>query len=201
VTEHIAILGGTFDPIHIGHLAIAEEVRWHLGGRVFFVPAARQPLKADTHVATATDRLAMVRLATAGNPAFEVCDLEIRRGGRSYTVDTITTLREEYPAADFAFVAGADVVTDLHRWHQIERLLSLCRFLIVARPGYEIDLESLYATLPASRGRVSTITGPSLDISASGLRARLSRGAPVRYQIPDDVLEYIKAHGIYQPRD
>jgi nicotinate-nucleotide adenylyltransferase len=198
VSEQIAILGGTFDPIHIGHLAIAEEVRWHLDARVFFVPAARQPLKANTHVATAADRLAMVRLATAGNPAFSVCDLEVRRGGRSYTVDTVATLREEYPGADFTFVAGADVVADLHRWYDVERLLSLCRFLILARPGYTIELEGLYTTLPAARGRVSTLAGPSLIISATLLRERLEHGAPVRYQIPDSVLDYIEQHGLYR---
>ena len=201
MTEHIAILGGTFDPIHIGHLAIAEEVRWHLDARVFFVPAARQPLKANTHVATAADRLAMVRLAIADNTAFVVCDLEVRRGGRSYTVDTVVTLREEYPAAEFTFVAGADIVPDLHRWYQIERLLGLCRFVILTRPGYEVDLETLVASVPAARGRVSRLESPSLDISATALRERLRRGAPVRYQVPDQVLEYIEAHGLYRSRD
>lgn len=201
MSEQIAILGGTFDPIHIGHLAIAEEVRWHLDARVFFVPAAQQPLKTNPHTATGVDRLAMVRLATASNPAFDVCDLEIRRGGRSYTIDTITTLRDEYPAAGFTFVAGADVVAALHQWHQIDRLLGLCRFLIVTRPGYELDLDQLLTTVPAARGRISTLVGPALDISASALRERFDRGAPVRYQIPDAVLGYIEAHGLYRPDD
>lgn len=201
MSEQIAILGGTFDPIHIGHLAIAEEVRWHLDARIFFVPAARQPLKTHPHTAMGVDRLAMVRLATASNPAFEVCDLEIRRGGRSYTIDTVTTLRKEYPAAGFTFLAGADVVAALHQWHEIEKLLGLCRFLIVTRPGYEIDLDDLFTKVPAARGRVTTLVGPALDISASALRERFDRGAPVRYQIPDAVLEYIEAHGLYRPGD
>ncbi len=201
MSERIAILGGTFDPIHIGHLAIAEEVRWHLGARVFFVPAARQPFKANTHTARAADRLAMVRLAIAGNPAFAMCDLEVRRGGHSYTVDTVMTLRDEYPAAEFTFVAGADIVLDLHRWYQIERLLGLCRFAIITRPGYAADLQALHAVLPAAYERVSMIEGPSLDISATTLRDRLRRGAPVRYQIPEPVLEYIDAHGLYRTRD
>lgn len=201
MSEQIAILGGTFDPIHFGHLAIAEEVRWHLNARVFFVPAAQQPLKTTPHSATGVDRLAMVRLATADNGAFEVCDLEVRRGGRSYTIDTVTTLREEHPSAEFSFIAGADVIPSLHLWHEVERLLSLCHFTILTRPGYELDLEALYRTLPAARGHVSTLVGPALDISATGLRERLVRGAPVRYQIPDAVLVYIETNGLYRPHD
>ena len=199
MSEHLAILGGTFDPIHVGHLAIAEDARWQLGlNRVFFVPAARQPLKAHLHIATATDRLAMVRLATSDNPAFAVCDLEVRRGGRSYTVDTVAALQEEYPNAAFTFLAGADVVADLHRWYRIERLLELCRFAFVGRPGYVIDLERLYAAVPAARDRVRILEGPNLDISASELRVRRERGAPIRYQVPDAVLQYIEAHGLYR---
>jgi nicotinate-nucleotide adenylyltransferase len=199
VSERYAILGGTFDPIHIGHLAIAEDVRWQLGlDHVIFIPAARQPLKDHSHVATAVDRLAMVRLGIADNPAFLVSDLEIRRGGRSYTVDTVATLRDEHPGSDMVFIAGADVVADLHRWYQIDRLLELCRFVFVGRPGYAIDLERLHALVPASQGRVSTLIGPLLDISATELRARRARGAPVRYQVPDAVLEYMEAHGLYR---
>jgi nicotinate-nucleotide adenylyltransferase len=143
----------------------------------------------------------MVRLATADNPAFDVCDLEVRRGGRSYTVDTIKTLREEFPAAEFTFVAGADVIANLHLWHKVEQLLSLCHFTIVTRPGYDLDLEALYTTLPAARGRVTPLVGPALEISATALRERFERDAPVRYQVPDAVLEYIEAHGLYRPRD
>ena len=142
----------------------------------------------------------MVRLATASNPAFSVCDLEVRRGGRSYSVDTLTTLQDEHPDARFTFVAGADNLMDLPRWYQIERLLDLCEFAIVMRPGSWLDLGSLYHALPAARGRVATVAGPALDISATELRARLGRGAPVRYQLPDTVLEYIQDHGLYRPR-
>ena len=200
VSEHLAILGGTFDPIHFGHLAIAEEVCWQLdASRVFFVPAAQQPLKEQMHVATAADRLAMVRLATASNPAFSVCDLEVRRGGRSYSIDTVAALRAAHPTAGFTFVAGADVLLDLPRWYQVERLFELCQFAILTRPGHVLGLGRLYEVLPAARGRVVAITGPALDISARDLRARCARGAPVRYQVPDAVLEYIDAHGLYRP--
>jgi nicotinate-nucleotide adenylyltransferase len=201
VIERLAILGGTFDPIHFGHLAMAEEVCWQLDvARIFFVPAAQQPLKAWKHVASAADRLAMVRLAIEGNPSFAGCDLEIRRGGRSFTVDTLTTLREESPDAEWIFVAGADVLRDLPRWHAIDRLFDLCRFAIVTRPGHPIALDQLYQALPAARGRVSEVGGLHLDISATDLRERLAQGAPVRYQMPDAVVDYIQQHGIYRQR-
>ena len=197
--ERLAILGGTFDPIHFGHLAIAEEICWQLDvARVFFVPAAQQPLKLATHVASAADRLEMVRLATAGNPGFAVCDLEVRRGGRSYSIDTLTSLREAYPAADFIFVAGADVLAELPRWYSVERLLELTRFAILTRPGHQLDLNPIYEQLPAARGRMIEVVGPKLDISSTDLRARLAAGAPVRYQLPDTVLDYIEAHALYR---
>lgn len=199
--EHIAILGGTFDPIHYGHLAIAEEVRWRLqADRVLFVPAAQQPLKSHRHVATADDRLEMVRLATEGNPCFAVSDLEVRRGGRSYTYDTVRALQQEKPEAAFTFVIGADILPDLPRWYALDQLLQLCRFAVVTRPGYPFDLQPLYDFLPMARGRIDAVDGPALDISATGLRDRFERGAPVRYQLPDLVVEYIADHGLYSNR-
>ena len=200
MTMRVAILGGTFDPIHFGHLAVAEEVRWKLGlARVFFVPAAQQPLKAHTHLATAEQRLAMVRLATLDNPTFDVCDLEVRRGGRSYTIDTVQALQVDNPSAEFTFVAGADVLQDLKRWYRVEQLLELCSFTIVSRPGYRLDLEPVYAGLPGARGRIEAVVGPALEISSTDLRGRLLRGAPVRYQLPDAVIDYIEANGLYRP--
>jgi nicotinate-nucleotide adenylyltransferase len=201
VSERLAIFGGTFDPIHFGHLALAEEVCWQLGvARVFFVPAARQPLKAWKHVAPADARLEMVQLATVDNPSFAVCDLEIRRGGPSYTIDTVMSLREEFPTAEWSFVAGADVLSDLPRWHAIGRLLELCRFAIVTRPGHPVDLDQLYTALPSARGRVETVGNLRLEISSTDIRDRLSRGAPTRYQMPDAVIDYIREHGLYRAR-
>ena len=199
--ERLAILGGTFDPIHFGHLALGAEICWQLDvARVFFVPAAQQPFKANLEVTAAHHRLAMVRIATAGNSAFDVCDLEIVRGGRSYSFDTVTTLQEDNPQAELIFVVGADVLRDLHRWYRIEQLLALCRFVVVNRPGYQLDLDPVFAVLPAARDRIMPIVGPALDISSTDLRARLARGAPVRYQVPDTVLQYVQEHGLYRPR-
>ncbi len=198
MSERIGILGGTFDPIHYGHLAIAEEARWQLElARVFFVPAARQPLKGRHHV-PAEHRLAMTRLATGDNPCFEVCDLEVRRAGPSYTIDTIAALEAQNPGAELVFVVGADVLNDLHRWHAIDRLLALCRFAIFTRPGYALDLAPVETVLPTARGCLQAVVGPALDIAATDLRRRLAENAPVRYQMPDTVIRYIEEHGLYR---
>lgn len=200
--QRIAIFGGTFDPIHIGHLAIAEDARWALGAdRVLFVPAAQQPLKAPQHGATAVQRLAMAQLATAGNPYFAVCDLEIRRGGVSYTVDTVTAIKAQHPDADLVFVLGADAVSLLPRWHQIERLLDLCRFAVVQRPDYDLSLDALTRTLPALTGRIMVIDGPALTISASEIRDRLHAGQPVRYHLPHAVWQYVEQHRLYRSNE
>ncbi len=198
MSERIGILGGTFDPIHYGHLAIAEEARWQLDlARVFFVPAARQPLKGRHHV-PAEHRLAMTRLATGDNPCFEVCDLEVRRAGPSYTIDTIVALEADNRGAEFVFLVGADVLNDLHRWHAIDRLLVLCHFAIFTRPGYALDLGRVETVLPTAHGRIQGVEGPALDISATDLRRRLAESAPVRYQMPDVVIRYIEEHGLYR---
>jgi nicotinate-nucleotide adenylyltransferase len=199
VNERIAILGGTFDPIHYGHLAIAQDVCWHLDvRRMLFVPAAQQPFKLGVESVAADHRLAMARLAVEGNPHFEVSDLEVRRGGTSYSYDTVRAITEQHPDAELFFAAGADVLRDLHRWRAIDELLALCRFAIVRRPGYVLDLDAVYATLPAARGRLIEIVGPALDISATMLRERLQEEAPVRYQMPDAVIAYIEEHDLYR---
>lgn len=197
----LAILGGTFDPLHIGHLAIAEDVRYALKAeRIVFVPAAQQPFKTDQWATPASDRLAMVRLGIADNPAFDVSDLEVRRGGVSYTVETIAQLRVVYPEHELFFIVGADAAAALPLWHDIDHLLSLCRIAVVERPGYTLDLEALFVQLPAARARVMQIAGPALDISASELRQRLQAGRPVHYHLPSAIQRYIEAHGLYQDK-
>lgn len=201
--RRIALLGGTFDPIHIGHLAIAEDVRVAVDAAcVLFIPAAQQPFKAGARTTPAAHRLAMTQLATADNAGFAVSDIEIRRGGLSYTVDTVDELRTSYPGDELLFIVGADAAADLPRWHAVERLLSLCRIVLVDRPGYSVDLDTLYAQLPAARERILRVAGPALTISASELRARMAEGRPVRYQLLPPVLRYIEAQRLYrEPAD
>lgn len=195
----IVILGGTFDPIHIGHLAIAEDVRHTLGaGQVLFVPAAQQPLKSYQHRASTADRLAMAQLATMDNPAFSVSDVEIRRGGLSYTVETVAEIQAQHPADEIFFTLGEDAAVTLPKWRDVERLLRLCRIVIVERPGYTFDPELLFAELPSARERILLVPGPALDISASEVRLRLSEGRPIRYHLPIAVREYIEEHALYR---
>jgi nicotinate-nucleotide adenylyltransferase len=195
----MVILGGTFDPIHIGHLAIAEDVRFALrADRVLFVPAAQQPLKSYKHAASAAERLEMTRLATADNPMFAVSDIEVRRGGLSYTVETVAQIHAEHPEAELYFMVGVDAAATLAQWFDVERLLHLCRMVIVERPGYALDQHALFTDLPLVRERSIMVAGPALDISASEVRERLRTGRPVRYHLPTAVHAYIEARGLYR---
>jgi nicotinate (nicotinamide) nucleotide adenylyltransferase len=201
--QRVGIYGGTFDPIHIGHLAIAEEVRVELGlSQVIFVPAARQPLKGIAQGAPPADRLAMAHLACADNAAFRVDDLELERPPPSYTVDTLEALRERCGSGtELWFILGADAARELPRWREVERVADLARLVIVGRPGYSLHLPWLEAALPSLRGRVRLIDGPMLDISSTELRRRLAAGRPVRYQLPEPVRIFIQQRGLYSDAD
>jgi nicotinate-nucleotide adenylyltransferase len=184
----IGIYGGTFDPIHIGHLAIAEDARH-----------TRQPLKHELQGATPLQRLEMVRLACATNPHFAVSDLELRRPPPSYTIDTLLALRAEFGSAiDLVFLLGVDAARDLTRWYRATEIIRLVRLAVISRPGYSLSLQELEIRMPGISERCVTIDGPRLDVSSSDVRARLFAGRPVRYQIPDPVLDYIAAHGLYR---
>lgn len=198
----IGIYGGSFDPLHIGHLAIAEEARATLGlASVAFVPAARQPLKGQAQGAP-DHRLSMVRLACAGNSAFYADDLELRRPPPSYTVDTLLSFRERHPPpAELWFVVGADAARDLPRWHRAAEVVTMARLAIVGRPGFSVDIPALLAALPGLAGRYTLIDGPHLDISSTELRGRLAAGRTVRYLLPEEVRLYIAEHGLYQDDD
>lgn len=197
--QRIGIYGGTFDPIHIGHLAIAEEVRWAMRlAQIHFVPVAQQPLKESGHHASPAQRLEMVRRACATNPAFVPSDSELHRPPPSFTIDTLQHFRARLgPAVEIVFILGADAARDLPRWRQATELIRLARLAIVGRPGYPADLAALDQHLPGIASRSTALAGPMLAISSTELRRRLAAGRPVRYQIPDPVLEYIRAEGLY----
>lgn len=198
--RRIGIYGGTFDPIHNGHLAIASEVAWQLQlDEVLFVVAGKQPLKQQGHQASAEQRLAMVELACADEALFQVSAIELQRPPPSYSFDTITELRQVYgPNADLWFVMGADALAELHRWYKAAELIRLVRLAVVERPNASYDLAKLEATLPGISERIDPIEGPQLDIASSDLRARHAKGQPIRYQLPEAVLAYIKDHKLYQ---
>jgi nicotinate-nucleotide adenylyltransferase len=189
----IGILGGTFNPIHLGHLLIAQDALEATGlDRVLFIPASTPPHKPLDGNARATDRQRMVKLAIAGDLRFVLDDREIRRGGKSYSVDTLTELRRRYPRADFYFIIGADSLGELHLWKDARQLVKLCQFIAVTRPGYRPKP----ARLPGLRYRLLD-THPCA-ISSCDVRQRLRRGQTVRYLVPAAVARYIERHKLYQ---
>ena len=199
MSARIGILGGSFDPIHYGHLAIAEEARVALQlDQVLFVPAARQPFKAGAHAATPEMRLEMARLACASNQAFDISTVELDRHGPAYTVTTLETLRDTI-GGELFFILGADALADLPRWRAAERIVELARIVAVARPGVQPNLPQIVGGLPALRARLTLLEGPLLAISSTSLRQRVADGQPIRYQTPDAVVAYIAAHGLYLP--
>lgn len=201
--RRIGVLGGTFDPIHYGHLVIAEEVLTALDlAEMVFVPAGHPPHKPDQIVTAAADRLAMVELAIASNPRFTLSMVDLDRPGPSYTVDTLRLLRKQWgKEIELYFVIGWDSLEELVTWYDPAGILEQLTYLVaVMRPGHsEIPgyLERLEARLPGIQQRLLMVSAPQLDISASDLRLRVAEGKPIRYQTPDEVVEYIVQHGLY----
>ncbi len=194
----LGIMGGTFDPIHIGHLACAEQAREAYGlSAVVFVPAGNPVFKRDRDVTPASDRLEMCRLAVASNPAFDVSALEIERGGDTYTVDTLRELRSFYPDnVELFFITGADAVAKISRWHESVEVARLARFIAVTRPGY--DLTQVRRELDEGPFSVEFLETTALSVSSSDLRERVRAGKSIRYLTMGGVLDYIGAHGLYR---
>jgi nicotinate-nucleotide adenylyltransferase len=196
----IGILGGTFDPVHCGHLAIAKEAMTSLElSEVYFVPAARTPLKEGNNILSAADRVEMVRLAIAGRPYFKLSMVEIDRPGTSYTVDTISQLKNELGLQnELYFILGMDGLAQLPRWKDPARIVQMCRLVAFPRPGYRIpDLNSLDAVIPGLSQRLVILDKPLVDISATEIREKSLRGLPVDDLVPAPVAEYIKKHKLY----
>ncbi|MFL6125615.1 nicotinate-nucleotide adenylyltransferase [Actinophytocola sp.] len=191
--RRIGIMGGTFDPVHHGHLVAASEVqaRFHLD-EVIFVPTGQPWQKTDRKVSAAEDRYLMTVIATASNPRFSVSRVDIERGGTTYTVDTLHDLHETYPNADLFFITGADALEQILSWRQVGELFSLAHFVGVTRPGYRLD----DAHLP--NGSVSLIDVPAMAISSTACRERVASGLPVWYLVPDGVVQYISKRDLYR---
>lgn len=198
----IGVFGGTFDPVHVGHLAAAEEAAQRLDlARVLFIPAQRQPLKEQAPGATATHRLAMLTAAVAGNPRFVVNDVELRRPAPSYTVETLRVLREQYGAeAELYLLLGVDAVNTLGRWREPGAILGLARLVVMSRSEQrQPDWAMLRAIVPDAEQRVELLAVPDLDLSSRELRRRVAAGEPIRYQVVDAVRAYIERHSLYRP--
>ncbi|GHV28739.1 putative nicotinate-nucleotide adenylyltransferase [Synergistales bacterium] len=193
-------MGGTFDPIHCGHLLAAEEARRELAlDLVVFVPSGTPPHRSGACSASAEDRYAMTLLAIAGNDHFDISRAEIERGGVSYTADTLRAMRDVYEDAELFFITGADAVLEFGSWREPREILRLCTLVAVARPGYDYeDVERLGEELG---GAVSLIKTSSLDISATGIRNRLADGRGAKYLTPGTVIDYIKKKNLYTALD
>lgn len=196
----VGALGGTFDPIHLGHLQIAEEVRVKLDlARVLFIPAGQPRLRADQYLSPVADRLRMVELATAGNPYFHVCGNETRRSGPTYTVDTLTELRGSLgTGASLYFIVGVDILSRFHDWKEPERVLELCNLVVVTRPGHDdFDWPAWLRSFPQAVDRVTRLDTTMVDISGTEIRRRVGQGKSVRELVPGAVAEYIQERNLY----
>ena len=196
------ILGGTFDPVHEGHLALAAEARAVLDlGHVLFVPNADPPHKQDQRVTPSMHREAMVSLAIEGRPGFVLSRIELERPGPSYAVDTVADLAGQSRAdgrPEPWFVLSAEVLDDFHTWRQPERVLDLCRIAVAPRPGAEpLDQSWVTQHYPGREDRFAFLPGPELDIAATDIRERVARGEPIDTLVPDSVASYIAAQGLY----
>ena len=196
----VGILGGTFDPVHLAHLVVAEEARTSVGlGRVLFVPAGEPWLKAGLALSSTEHRVNMVRLAVEDNPYFDVSLVEVQRPGPSYTVDTLeTVLADLGPANSLHFILGVDALEEFHRWKEPARILALASLVVVKRPGREnFDWPAFFARLPQAAGKVRLLEAPLLGISGTEIRGRAEAGASLRYLVPLKVEDYIKEHRVY----
>jgi nicotinate-nucleotide adenylyltransferase len=193
VQRKIGVMGGTFDPIHHGHLVAASEVADRFGlDEVVFVPTGQPWQKFEREVSRAEDRYLMTVVATASNPSFSVSRVDIDRGGPTYTADTLTDLHAEYPDAKLYFITGADALAQILSWHRLDELFGLAHFVGVTRPGYELEDEHL------PDGAVTLVEVPAMTISSTDCRRRVAEGHPVWYLVPDGVVQYISKRGLYR---
>jgi len=187
--KRIAIFGGTFNPVHMGHLVMAElsRERYRLD-EIIFMPSCLPPHKTISNLALAEDRHAMVKAAVRGNPFFKVSDYEIKKRGKSYTIETVTRFREKYKDAELFFIVGADSYKQLSTWKDIEGILKIVTFIVVNRPGYR-----------EKGGKIKhlSVTMPGLEISSSYIRQRLKQGKSIKYLVPDSIIRYIEEQKLY----
>ncbi len=196
----LGIMGGTFDPIHYGHLVAAEMARSEFGlGKVLFIPAGKPPHKDRSDITDAELRLEMIKLAIQGNPAFAVSTLELERKGKSYTVDTLRDLHRTWPDHKLYFITGSDALCEIFSWYKAEEILMLTNFIGAARPGFDATnfLLQLQQEHPEFHGRIHYLEVPALAISSTDIRERVKTGLPIRYLLPEPVRQYILQNKLY----
>ena len=199
--KRVGILGGTFDPIHVGHLMTAEAVRdeYHLD-KVIFIPAAVPPHKQNQDVTEAMHRYVMTVLATCSNPNFEVSDIEMNRPVPSYTIDTIRELLERFGEdTEFYFITGADAIQEIHTWDRIEELLEMCHFIGASRQVCLPDVNQIKASFgELGKRKIHRLETPELEISSTDIRNRIKKGYSIKYIVPTAVEQYIYKQGLYR---
>ena len=198
----IGILGGSFNPVHMGHLILAQSALESFDlEKVLFMPCYVQPLKDPTMLAAPEHRVAMLEAAISGNLQFELLDIEVNRGGTSFAIDSVREIKLLYPDADLFFIIGADTLPELHRWHDIDKLLELCSFATFSRPGQDVlslDVGDLKLPDPYETQLLETVArGRMVDISSSDIRHRVAEGMSIRYLVPPLVEMYIIEHRLY----
>ncbi len=197
--RRIGILGGTFDPIHYGHLVAAQEAHHQLTlAQVLFVPAGCPPHKPSGAMSPSNHRVRMVELAIADDPRFLLSRVDVDRPGPSFTVDMLALLRAEWgPEVEFFFIVGSDTLVEIPTWHRPQRVIALSNLAVLPRPGVKVDLPRLEAQLPGLSDRVHWLSMPLLEISSHALRERVRTGRPITYLTPPAVETYIRAHKLY----
>lgn len=197
--KRVGIFGGTFDPIHMGHLIVAETImdEFHLD-KVVFIPAAVPPHKLDKQISPAKHRYMMTMLATCSNPRFQVSDMEMHRQGPSYSRDTLAQLIEEHGRdTEFYFIVGADSVENLHTWNRIDELLTMCHFIGASRPGCMPDMEKIAQRFGPLAEKIHCLETPELEISSTEIRHRVGQKRTIRYIVPETVEQYIYKEKLY----
>lgn len=197
--KRVGIFGGTFDPIHMGHLIVAETImdEFHLD-KVVFIPAAVPPHKLDKQISPAKHRYMMTMLATCSNPRFQVSDMEMHRQGPSYSRDTLAQLIEEHGRdTEFYFIVGADSVENLHTWNRIDELLTMCHFIGASRPGCMPDMEKISKRFGPLAEKIHCLETPELEISSTEIRHRVGQKRTIRYIVPETVEQYIYKEKLY----
>lgn len=198
--SRIGVLGGTFDPPHIGHMIIAQEAMTQLNlAQVIFAPTRKPPHKLGNEITPIDHRLKMVELALNSNPRFVLSRVDVDRTGPTYTVDTLRLLRRDLgESVDLYFIMGLDSLANILTWHTPDKLIELCRLAVFNRPGYAADLDALNAQIPGLRERVILLKSPALEIAASDLQQRVRAGQSIKHLVPDRVAAYIAEHRLYR---
>jgi nicotinate-nucleotide adenylyltransferase len=196
--RRLGIFGGTFDPVHLGHLILVSELRAALGlDRVLLVPNARSPFKTNQEISSESDRIAMLEIAVADTPWLDVSTIELDRGGISYTIDTLNQLHQQQPGAKLFFLMGADSLLDLPSWRDPNGILSLAEIAVATRPGVSPDLAPIQSSLPTAKNRIHIIETPLIALSSTDIRRRVHARKPITFLVPAPVEHYIAKHGLY----